>query len=170
MQREKQRRRPTRSERNWKKDSERIRWSVSRFFLFVSPHVAILSLQQRLSVAPCVAQWLINMCPSRRITLASENLQTHQHTFWTAETSFLPPLYHPSHPLPSIPFWWLMVCAELWALQYFHDVSQTHLGLNILFTSSQHSENHNNTELRQKFRTHYSLFRSRPRLKSSPSL
>lgn len=126
----------------------------------------VLSLQQRLSVALCVAQWLINMCPSRRISPASE--QTHQRTFWTAENIFLP-LPSPPHPLPSISFRWLMVCAELWALQYFHDVSQTHLGLNILFTSSQHSENHNNTEPRQKFRTHYSLFRSRPRSKSSPS-
>lgn len=55
-------------------------------------------------------------------------------------------------------------------IQDFHDVSQTHLGLNILFTSSQHSENRKNTELRQKFRTHYSLLRSQPRLKSSPLL
>lgn len=84
------------------------------------------------------------MCPSRRIAPASK--QTHQRTL--LDISFpLPrtPLRPPSlttHPPPSPPFHFdgLMVCAELWALQYFHDVSQTHLGLNILFTSSQHSE------------------------------
>lgn len=108
MQREKQKRRQMKSERNWKRQNPLVCVQV---FLFVSPHVAILSLQQHLSVALCVAQWLINMCPSRRITLASESLQTYQRTFWTAETSFLPPL----SPLPPIPFppfhfdgWWFV--------------------------------------------------------------
>lgn len=133
---------------------------------------AILSRRRCLSVAPRVARWLINMRPSRGITAASEKpANKHTNAHFGQQKHFSFPLSSPlSSPSPSLRF--ISTADDLCravGLQYFHDVSQTHLGLNILFTSSQHSENHNNTELRQKFRTHYSLFRSRPRSKSSPS-
>ncbi len=103
-------------------------------------------------------------------------LQPPKHTnahFGQGEHLSFPrsPCFAPSPRLHSLRF--ILMADDLRravGLQYFYDVSQTHLGLNILFTSSQHSENHNNTELRQKFRTHYSLFRSQPRSKSSPLL
>lgn len=87
-----------------------ICWSVSRFF----PHVAILSLQQRLSVAVCVAQWLINMCPSRSMSPASEGLQTNTPThILDSRNIFLSLLSPPLPSLPLIPFppfhfdgWW----------------------------------------------------------------
>lgn len=102
------------TEEEWEKTE--IRWSVSRFF---PPCVAVLSLRRRLSVAPCVAQWLINMCPSRRITLASESLQTHTAThildrrniFLSLSLSSLPPLRFIS--MAS------MVRAKLWAYSTF---------------------------------------------------
>lgn len=139
----------------------------------VFPRVAVLSLQQRLSVTLCVAQWLINT--SRRMTPAfRKSLQTNTSMHFVQQKQTFPSL--PPHSLIS-PIHPCSLCIISMAdgvcgavgLQLFHDVSQTHLGLNILFTSSQHSENHNNTELKHKFKTHYSLFRSRLRSKSSPS-
>lgn len=156
------------SEGNWK-DSER-KWRSTGLCPGSFPRVAVLSLQQRRSVALCVAQWFLNMCPSR--SNSSLRRPPNKHTFWTSFFCPFPPLpsilLSPSHPLRFISMA-DGLCRAV-GIQYFHDVSQTHLGLNILFTSSQHSENHNNTELRQKFRTHYSLFRSQPRSKSSPLL
>lgn len=162
MQREKRRRK--KGER--RKKSERKRRSAGLCPGSFPPFCGCFYL---FSVAACVAQWLTNMCPSRRKPPASESLQTNTQTHIVDSSIFLSLAFlsHPSHPLHFISMA-DSLCKAV-GLQYFHDVSQTHLGLNILFTSSQHSENHNITELRQKFRTHYSLFRSRPRSKSSPS-
>lgn len=83
---------------------------------------------------------------------------------WKAETSF-----SPTHVLPSVSFQGLMVCTKLWSSSTFFMRAKTHQGLDILFTSSQQSENHSTTELSQKFRTHYALFRSPPRSNFSSS-
>lgn len=152
--------------RQWKKME--IHWSVSRFF----PRVAVLSLQQRRSESVCGPAAYKHV----PVTQDNSSLQRppNKHTNAHFGHLTLPPpiLYSPfSQPSPSLRFISMAdgLCRAV-GIQYFHDVSQTHLGLNILFTSSQHSENHNNTELRQKFRTHYSWLRSQPRLKSSPLL
>lgn len=136
---------------------------------FFSPRVTVLSLQRRLSVALCVAPCLFKHVPVTQDSSQSLETNTPTHIL-DGRNIFLSHSPLPSPPPASLHFSSMAdgLCRAV-GLQYFHDVSQTHLGLNILFTSSQHSENHNNTELRQKFRTHYSLFRSRPRSKSSPS-
>lgn len=152
--------------RQWKKME--IHWSVSRFF----PRVAVLSLQQRRSESVCgpAAYKHVPVTQDNSSLQRPPNKHTNTHF---GHLTLPPPLLHSpfSQPSPSLRFISMAdgLCRAV-GIQYFHDVSQTHLGLNILFTSSQHSENHNNTELRQKFRTHYSLLRSRPRLKSSPLL
>lgn len=97
------------TEEEWvetEKEVERRRRSAGLCPCF-PPHVAVLSLQQRLSVALCVAQWLRNMCPSRRITPASEKLPNKHHS----RNIFL--------PHSPVSFRWLMVCAELWAYSTF---------------------------------------------------
>ncbi len=104
--------------RETEKDRER-KWRSSGLCPGFSPRVAVLSLQQRLSVALCVAQH-INMCPSRRITPASESLQTNTNAHFGQQKH----LSFPFSPLPPIPFpsvslRWLMVCAELWAYSTF---------------------------------------------------
>lgn len=110
---------------------------------------------------------------------ASQQTPPPEEHFGRAETSspslplFSPPtsLVSPTRPLLSISFSMadFGLCGAV-GLRCFRGASQTHLGLDILFTSSQHSENHNNTELRQKFTAHYSLFRSRPRSNSESGL
>lgn len=79
-------------EEEWEKAE--LLWSVSRPF---SPRVDVLSLQQRLSVALRVAQWLTNMRPSRRISPVSEKAsKTNTPTqFLDSSNIFLPfPPFH----------------------------------------------------------------------------
>lgn len=75
--------------------------------------VQVLSPQQRLSVALCVAQWLTNMCPSRRITRASGSLQTNTPTHIFGQQEHLSfPLHSPLSPTHPVPFhfdgWWFV--------------------------------------------------------------
>lgn len=136
-----------------------------------SPHVAVLSLQQRPSVAFCVAQWLLNTRPSHRITPASESLQTNTPTriFDSRKTSCLALLTSPP-PIPFPPFhfdgWWRVQSCGPPVLSWcepkpiWGSISCLP-ALSTLKTTTILSWG-------RKFRTHYSLFRSRPRSKSSP--
>lgn len=164
------------TKRHKKGESDRKRcWEKNGYPLVCvqdSPHVAVLSLQQRLSVAFCVAQWLLNTRPSRRITPASESLQTNTptHILDSRKTSCLallltsPPLI----PFPQFHFdgWWRVQSCGPPVLSWCEpkpiwDSISCLPALSTLKTTTIVSWG-------RKFRTHYSLFRSRPRSKSSP--
>lgn len=153
--------------RETEKDSER-KWRSSGLCPGFSPRVAVLSLQQRLSVALCVAQY-INMYPSRRITPASESFQTNTNAHFGQQKHLSFPFSPlPPHPLPSVSFRWLMVCAELWAYSTFMmwakpiwDSISCLPALSTLKTTTILSRGRSSELI--------SLFRSRPRSKSSPS-
>lgn len=83
---------------------------------------------------------------------ASEGLETHQCPFFL--NPYLPtqPIQpsQPTHPTFSLYF---IQTTDGSGAQRVHEVSQTHLGLNILFTNPQQSANRNNSELmREKVR------------------
>lgn len=163
------------TERHKKGESDRKRcWGNGYPLVCVqdSPHVAVLSLQQHPSVAFCVAQWLLNTRPSRRITPASESLQTNTPTriLDSRKTSCLALLLTspPLTPFPQFHFdgWWRVQSCGPPVLSWCEpkpiwDSISCLPALSTLKTTTILSWG-------RKFRTHYSLFRSRPRSKSSP--
>lgn len=157
------------SERNWKRCWGRteVRWSTSRFLpprpLYLFSNVLVL-----LPMWPSAYQ-------HEPVTQDNSSLRKppnkHRLIFWTAETSFSPHLSLPSLPPPFPPFhfggWWCVQSSGPPVLSWCEPkpIWDSISCLPALSTL----KNHNNTELRQKFWTHYSLPRSRPRSKSSPS-